>query len=306
MKATRWRRDVRAAKSLATVPRVIVARTIAECRAARAAAAARVGFVPTMGALHDGHLSLVAEARRRADRVVVSIFVNPTQFAPGEDFARYPRPIERDLELCAAAGVDVVFNPSPDEIYRPAEAAVAIDLPSLTDRLEGTIRPGHFAGVCRVVAKLFHIVSPDVACFGEKDFQQLAVIRAMASGLDWPIEIVGCPTLRDADGLAMSSRNRYLSADERARGLSIPRALLAAASEAAAGERDATRLRSTMLAIVNEAGEYPSVATRIDYATIVDATTLEELATIDRPARALVAMRVGSTRLIDNVAIATD
>lgn len=256
-----------------------------------------------MGALHDGHLSLVAEAKRRADRAFVSIFVNPTQFGPNEDFARYPRPIERDLELCAAAGVDVVFNPPPEAIYPPGEVAVAVDVPALTSRLEGAIRPGHFAGVCRVVAKLFHIVSPDVACFGKKDFQQLAVLRAMAVGLNWPLEIVGCPTLRDPDGLAMSSRNRYLSPEERTRGLSISRALREAVAAVAGGERDVARLRSAMLATLNDGP--PAVATRLDYATIVDATTLDDLTTIDRPARALVAMRVGTTRLIDNVALAT-
>lgn len=256
-----------------------------------------------MGALHAGHLSLVEEARRHAEHIAVSIFVNPTQFAPHEDFHKYPRPLEQDLELCRAAGVELVFAPSVEEIYPPGVPQATVDVPALTTTLEGAHRPGHFAGVCQVVAKLFNIVAPQAACFGRKDFQQLAVLTAMTRGLDLPIEIVPCPTLRDPDGLAMSSRNRYLSNAERRRALAIPRSLQAIAKRAAAGERDANALREQLLAGLRSDGGEPAVGTAIDYATIVDRTTLAELTTIDRPAQAVVAMRVGTTRLIDNIGI---
>ena len=168
-------------------------------------------------------MSLIGEAKSRAPHVAVSIFVNPTQFGPREDFSKYPRPIEEDLAKCAAAGVDFVFNPPPEEMYPPDAPQVVVDLPDLTSVLEGKHRPGHFRGVCQVVAKLFNIIRPDVACFGQKDFQQLRVLTAMVQTLDWPIEMVPCPTLRDPDGLAMSSRNQYLSLEERHKALAIPR-----------------------------------------------------------------------------------
>ncbi len=193
-----------------------VIRTISEARAYRATLG-RIAFVPTMGALHAGHVSLMHMAARHAPRVAVSIFVNPTQFGPREDFSKYPRPIEADLAKCEQAGVDFVFNPLAEEIYRPGLPDIAIDLPSLTSVLEGAKRPGHFKGVCQIVAKLFNILTPDIACFGQKDYQQLRIITAMVEALDWPIQIVPCPTLRDPDGLAMSSRNAYLSAEDRQR-----------------------------------------------------------------------------------------
>lgn len=280
---------------------MIVAESVADCRAARCRLG-RVAFVPTMGALHAGHLSLVTEARRRADAVAVSIFVNPTQFGPNEDFSRYPRPIEDDLRMCREAGVDLVFAPTPAEMYPPGAVAVDVNVPPLAGTFEGAIRPGHFAGVCRVVTKLFNIVAPNVACFGEKDFQQLTVLRAMVRGLDVPIEIVGCPTLRDPDGLAMSSRNRYLSGPERQRALSISRALADVRAAYAAGTRDADELRSVLRATLARGDE--AVLTRLDYATIVDGVTLAEPAVADEGCRAIVAMKVGTTRLIDNAALA--
>ena len=281
---------------------LIVAHTIRECRQHRATLGL-TALVPTMGALHAGHLSLVEQARPRAKSVAVSIFVNPTQFGPNEDFHKYPRPLERDLELCKAAGVDLVFAPSVEEMYPPDAPRATIDLPALTRTLEGYFRPGHFAGVCEVVAKLFHIVEPQLALFGEKDFQQLAVLTAMTKALDFPLEIVACATLRDPDGLAMSSRNRYLSDDQRHRALTINRALRAIADQAKDGNRDIASLRESLLSGLRDNSAAPVVETKIDYATIVDRITLAELATLDRPARAVVAMRVGTTRLIDNVAI---
>jgi pantoate--beta-alanine ligase len=184
--------------------------TIAELRADRSALG-ELALVPTMGALHAGHLSLIDAAKIRAPKTAISIFVNPTQFGPREDFSNYPRPIEADLEKCAAAKVDVVFNPSELEIYPPGSPEIVIDLPHLTTVLEGKHRQGHFRGVCQVVAKLFNIVQPTVACFGQKDFQQLRILSAMVEALNFPIKMVSCPTLRDPDGLAMSSRNQYLS-----------------------------------------------------------------------------------------------
>ncbi|GIW77426.1 MAG: hypothetical protein KatS3mg104_2489 [Phycisphaerae bacterium] len=192
-----------------------VVETIEELRSARARLGV-LGFVPTMGALHEGHLSLVRIAKQYARQVAVSIFVNPTQFGPREDFSKYPRPIEQDLDACRRAGVDLVFHPSPEQMYRPGLPQVVIDLPELTQPLEGRHRPGHFQGVCQVVAKLFNLMQPQYAIFGQKDFQQLRVIQAMTEALNFPITIVPGPTVRDPDGLAMSSRNQYLSPDERA------------------------------------------------------------------------------------------
>ena len=206
---------------------MIVIRTIAEARAHRAELG-QLAFVPTMGALHAGHVSLIEIAREHAPHVAVSIFVNPTQFGPREDLSKYPRPLEADLEKCERAGVDFVFVPSVEEMYRPGLVDIIIDLPSLTGVLEGIKRPGHFKGVCQVVAKLFNILSPNVVCFGQKDYQQLRIVSAMVEALDWPIKVVACPTLREPDGLALSSRNIYLSHDERQRALAISRALRAA------------------------------------------------------------------------------
>src|SRR5258706_13837197 len=192
--------------------------TIAEARKARSKID-ELALVPTMGALHAGHQSLMSIARKHAATVAVSIFVNPTQFGPKEDFTKYPRPIEEDLKKCERAGVDFVFNPSTEEMYREGVPDVFIDIPSLTSVLEGQKRPGHFKGVCQVVGKLFNILTPDVACFGQKDFQQLRIIQAMTQSLNMPIDVIGCPTLRDLDGLALSSRNMYLSPEDRQRAL---------------------------------------------------------------------------------------
>src|SRR3954451_5073711 len=222
-----------------------IVKTIADARRMRARFG-RIALVPTMGALHAGHLSLIAHARNNAPVVAVSIFVNPTQFGPKEDYTKYPRPIEEDLDKCEDAGVDFVFAPSAEEIYPPGVADIVVDLPSLTTPLEGKHRPGHFKGVCQVVAKLFNILQPTAVCFGQKDFQQLRVIGAMVEALDMAIDIIPCPTLRDPDGLAMSSRNAYLSADERARALSISRALMLAFKEFKDGIRQANRLMATM------------------------------------------------------------
>ncbi len=259
-----------------------------------------VALVPTMGALHEGHLSLVRAARERCDVVVVSIFVNPTQFSPGEDFERYPRRIEADIELLAAEGVDLVWTPSTETMYAP-DAVVTVDPGALATRWEGAVRPGHFTGVATIVAKLLSVVRPDAAFFGEKDFQQLAIVRALVRDLDLGAEVVGCPIVRDPDGLALSSRNAYLSADERHAGLGLPHALWAAASELMLGERDARTLESAMRAA---ATAHAGNALVLDYAAVVHPDTLEPLTVVDGPARAIVAGRVGSTRLLDNIALA--
>jgi pantoate--beta-alanine ligase len=273
---------------------MVVTHTIAECRAERARLG-KLALVPTMGALHAGHLELIKIARERAPRVAVSIFVNPTQFGPGEDFLRYPRPLEQDLEMCGRAGVDLVFHPPVREMYPDGLGKIVFDLPQLSGVLEGKSRPGHFQGVCLVVAKLFNIVQPDAACFGQKDYQQLRILTRMVQEMNWPIEIVPCPTLRDADGLAISSRNRYLSADERRRALAISRGLAAAESEFKRGERRGERLER----IVRDALGGGELA--IDYVAAVDALTLAEVASITAPAVLAVAARAGATRLIDNV-----
>jgi len=258
----------------------------------------RIALVPTMGALHDGHLSLVRAARERADYVIASIFVNPTQFGPGEDFAAYPRDLDRDLDLLGAEGVDLAFTPTPEVMYA-TDAQVSVDPGPLGDVLEGVVRPGHFRGVCTVVAKLLAIAQPDLAFFGEKDFQQLTIVRRMARDLDFPVRVVACPTVRECDGLAMSSRNAYLSRDERAAATVLYRALRTAETLALGGERDATVLSEAMRVTV---AEEPGV--ELDYAVVADPATLVALETLsDQPARALVAARVGATRLIDNLAV---
>ena len=272
-----------------------VLRTIAEVRQARAGRSGSVGFVPTMGYLHEGHLALVRRARAENDRIVASIFVNPTQFGPQEDFQSYPRDEARDLQLLAAEGVDAVFLPAADEMY-PEGAVTWIEVSGpLTARLEGVARPGHFRGVTTVVAKLFYIVQPQRAYFGQKDAQQLLVVRRMVRDLALPVEVVAVPTVRDSDGLALSSRNVYLPPEERKQALALPRALLRAQERVAAGERDAASLREGIEGALREAG------LAIDYVSVADAETLEELETVDRPALALAAVRAGQTRLIDNV-----
>jgi pantoate--beta-alanine ligase len=273
-----------------------VVHTIAELRFEREKFG-RLALVPTMGALHAGHVSLMQIARQRAPHVAASIFVNPTQFGPREDFSKYPRPIEADLKKCEEAGVDLVFNPGPEEMYRPGTMDIAIDLPALTGVLEGAKRPGHFKGVCQVVAKLFNIFRPDVACFGQKDYQQLRIITAMAEALDWPIEIVPCPTVREPDGLAMSSRNMYLSPEDRKRALSISRALREAEDQVKAGYRPTSRLITAMQRILLEQHLL------IDYIAAVDPLTFVNVQEVTGPTLLAIAARVGTTRLIDNTVV---
>ncbi len=274
--------------------------TAAEVRAAVASARAQgrtVGFVPTMGALHEGHAALIRAARRRTGFVVVSIFVNPTQFGPQEDFARYPRTPDADRAVCGAAGADLVFAPSVGEMY-PEGSATFVEVTGLQDVLEGASRPGHFRGVCTVVLKLFNIVQPDVAYFGQKDAQQARIVRQMVRDLNVPVEVQVEPTVREPDGLAMSSRNRYLSAGERAAAPRISAALREVRERAAAGEGDAARLEAALAAAL---AAIPGA--KVDYARIVDADTLRPLARLDRPALATVAVFLGNTRLIDNVTL---
>jgi pantoate--beta-alanine ligase len=276
-------------------PQII--RTSAEMTAWSRAARARgerIAFVPTMGALHEGHVALLEEGRRRGDKLVLSIFVNPTQFGPNEDLARYPRDLPGDLTKAAGAGTSVAFVPEAPDIY-PTGFQTTIEVRELARGLDGLFRPGHFAGVATVVAKLFNIVQPDVAIFGQKDFQQLAVVRRLVTDLAMGIEIVGLPTVREPDGLAMSSRNAYLSQVERIRALSISRALFAARDRAATGEHEAQALVEGARAALD--------VDRIDYLELCDAATLATLLQIDRPAVLLVAAFVGRTRLIDNIQI---
>ena len=282
-----------------------VVRTIAECRAERLKLG-RLALVPTMGALHAGHLSLIRAAQRVADHVAVSIFVNPTQFGPREDFNKYPRPIEEDLAKCEQLGVQLIFNPGVEEMYRPGLPNIVVDLPDLTSVLEGKHRPGHFKGVCQVVAKLFNIFEPHAACFGQKDYQQLRVITAMVEALDWPIEIVACPTLREADGLAMSSRNQYLSKDERERALSISRALMLAQGELRSGARQANRLVATMQNTLLDPGKLGRIPFSIDYVAAVDPQSLRHVDTVTGPTLLAMAARVGNTRLIDNLIVSPE
>jgi pantoate--beta-alanine ligase len=260
-----------------------------------------VGFVPTMGYLHDGHVSLVSQAREECDVVVASIFVNPLQFGPSEDLAAYPRDLERDLLLLEKEGVDLAFTPDEEEMYPGGRPDVTVEPGPLGERLEGATRPGHFTGVCTVCAKLFGLVGHCRAYFGEKDAQQLAVIRRMVTDLDMPVEVIGCATVREEDGLAMSSRNSYLSEDERAAATCLYEALARAAWLADGGEREANVLKAEM---AKRIGAEPLA--RLDYVAIVDDETFAETDHIDRPSRALVAARIGKTRLIDNLALAIE
>jgi len=281
---------------------VNVVTTIAEARMLRANLRP-LALVPTMGALHAGHLSLIEEAKKRSPHVVVSIFVNPTQFGPREDLSKYPRPIEEDLAKCEAAGVELVFQPTVEEMYRPGEVDVVVDLPALSNPLEGKHRPGHFKGVCQVVGKLFNILTPDLALFGQKDFQQLRILSAMTKALDWPIEIVGCPTIREPDGLALSSRNQYLSPDERTRALSIYKGLTQAKQLVAEGVRQTNRLLATMQHTVMDVGNLGRIPVSIDYVAAVDPQTLKPVEMIAGLTVLAIAARVGTTRLIDNVVV---
>jgi pantoate--beta-alanine ligase len=254
----------------------------------------RVAFVPTMGALHEGHVTLLRRARQRGDRLVLSIFVNPAQFGPNEDLARYPRDLPGDLAKAAGAGIDVAYVPDVKDVY-PDGFQTYVQVRELERGLCGPHRPNHFVGVATVVCKLFNVVRPDVALFGEKDYQQLAVIRRMVVDLDMGIEIVGVPTVREPDGLAMSSRNAYLSPAERVRALSLWRALSTARDAAAAGERDAAALLQAARALLD--------VDRLDYLDLVDAASLAPVTRLDAPAVLAVAAFVGKTRLIDNATL---
>lgn len=254
----------------------------------------RVGLVPTMGALHAGHVSLVEQAKLQAEIVATSIFVNPTQFGPKEDFGKYPRTLESDLEKLDAVGCDLVFVPSAEQVYAP-EHSTYIEPPKVANRWEGEIRPGHFRGVSTIVLKLFMMVPAHVAFFGRKDYQQVAVIRAMVEDLNLPIQIVTCETIREPDGLAMSSRNRYLSDSERSRALSLSQALNAAMSMVESGCRIAADIELEMMRILNDAP-----VDSVDYARIVHGDSLEPLSEIESSAVAIIAARLGTTRLIDN------
>lgn len=257
----------------------------------------RIGFVPTMGYLHEGHLSLVRLARERADLVVVSIFVNPTQFGPNEDFAHYPRDWGRDERLCRDAGVDVIFAPAADAMYAH-DASLVVHETRLASGLCGASRPGHFDGVCTVVAKLFNLVQPDCAVFGEKDAQQLRIIRRMTRDLQFPVEIVSGPIVREADGLAMSSRNARLTPEERTEALCLRRALDAVERAFAGGERDADALRKLARNIIEQAPR-----ARVDYVEVVDDESLDPVVLIERPALCALAVLFPSARLIDNTVL---
>jgi len=266
----------------------------AACRAERLAGK-RLGFVPTMGALHEGHLSLVRAARAAADVVAASIFVNPTQFGPNEDLAKYPRSFKRDSEMLEREGVELLFAPSVEEMYPPG-AITWVTVEDLSSKLDGRSRPGHFRGVTTVVAKLFHIVEPDAAFFGQKDAAQVAIVRRMVHDLNLPVEIVVCPIMRESDGLAMSSRNAYLDPEQRKQALVLHRALLRVKALADAGERDGDKL---VAAGRDEFAKERSV--RLDYFEIVDPDTLDSVEDISGGALVAVAAFVGNTRLIDNL-----
>jgi pantoate--beta-alanine ligase len=258
----------------------------------------RIALVPTMGYLHEGHLTLVDEARRRADAVIMSIFVNPLQFGPTEDLARYPRDLPRDRALAASRGVDVLFVPPLDVMY-PTGSEVRVVAGPTAERWEGAVRPGHFTGVLTVVAKLFHLVEPDLACFGQKDIQQLTLIKLLLRDLNWPLEIVGVPTVREADGLALSSRNAYLSGEDRGRAVVLSRALLAAHRAWCEGETRADIIEQHMRRELN-----PIPDLTVDYIAIVEPETLTPVSTVTAATIVAIAGRIGGTRLIDNIVLA--
>jgi pantoate--beta-alanine ligase len=276
---------------------VQVVRKISEVRALREKLGGTVGLVPTMGYLHEGHMSLVKQALAENPVVIVSIYVNPAQFGPKEDFGAYPRDLNRDLELLRDAGVNVVFVPSDEEMY-PQEFSSWVDVEKVTERLEGASRPGHFRGVATVVAKLFSIVRPSRAYFGQKDAQQVIVIKRMVVDLNMGMEIVPVPTLRESDGLAMSSRNIYLNSGERQAATILFKALTLARQLTRDEEKDAERIRNQMISIIRK-----EPLASIDYVSIAHADTLRELDLIESPALALLAVRIGRTRLIDNMVL---
>jgi pantoate--beta-alanine ligase len=254
----------------------------------------RIGLVPTMGALHEGHLSLVRASKAECGCTVVSIFVNPTQFGPNEDFSKYPRTLDADLKRLGQCGADFAFVPANDEVYPPG-CATLVEVGAIAEPLEGQCRPGHFRGVATVVLKLFNMVQPDVAYFGQKDFQQTAVIRRMVADLNVPITISVCPTVREPDGLAMSSRNRYLSPAARQRALVLSKSLQAAVKAIAEGQRDAGRIISQMRTLIETTDD-----ARIDYIALVDPNTLQPVEQITGPTLAALAVKIENTRLIDN------
>lgn len=279
----------------------LIVRTIVELRRAVAdarRAGKRIGLVPTMGALHAGHVSLVDASAAACDFTVVTVFVNPTQFGPKEDFSKYPRTFEADVAAVGRAGANLVFAPDNAEVY-PQGFATFVEVGGVAESLEGECRPGHYRGVATVVLKLFQMVGADVAYFGQKDYQQTLVVRQMVRDFNLPIEIETCPTVREPDGLALSSRNVYLSAAERRSALVISRALRKVEQSVAAGQRDVWKLRDDLH---TELATVPEV--RVQYAVVADAATLHEPAILDRPCVALVAAHVGTTRLIDNVLLA--
>ena len=278
-------------KICATIPEARAA-----CRDARASRK-RLGLVPTMGALHEGHLSLVRAAKAQCDAVAVSIFVNPTQFGPTEDLSKYPRQFDRDRQLLEKEGIDILFAPSVDEIY-PDGPVTWVSVEGLSEKLDGRTRPGHFRGVTTIVAKLFNIIEPDAAFFGQKDAAQLAVIRRMVQDLNLPVEIVACPIVRESDGLAMSSRNTYLNLEERGRALVLQRSLQRAQQEFQTGESTAAKLISAAKEVF---AREPQVV--LDYFEIVDPDTLDPVKRISQKTLVAVAAYVGSTRLIDNTVL---
>lgn len=274
-----------------------IAKTIAEMKVLRTKSLGSVGFVPTMGYLHDGHLALVKQARDENSVVVASIFVNPTQFGPKEDFRTYPRDIERDLALLEKERTDIVFMPSDKEMY-PKGYRSWVEVEKVTDRLEGSCRPGHFRGVATVVAKLFNIIEPTRAYFGQKDAQQALVIKKMAADLNMNLKVIVAATVRESDGLAMSSRNVYLNPQERQAATVLFEALTVARNLREKGERNAETIRQKMTSLISK-----EPLAKIEYVSIADAQTLEELSQIDRPALASLAVKIGKTRLIDNMVL---
>jgi pantoate--beta-alanine ligase len=269
----------------------------AACKAIQRESGQTLGLVPTMGALHEGHLSLVRASRQRCDQTVASIFVNPLQFGPTEDLAKYPRTLEQDRALLEGEGVAILFAPSAAEMY-PSPMQTLVDVPEIGSRLDGASRPGHFRGVATVVSKLFQIVQPDFAFFGQKDAAQVAVLRAMVRDLNYGLELITCPTVREPSGLAMSSRNRYLSQEERLEALALSRALSAVERSVLEGERSTGALRAQLLQELSRTG-----ALRVDYAEIVDPDTLEGLTELRSSALVAVAAWLGTTRLIDNTVL---
>ncbi len=257
----------------------------------------RIGFVPTMGALHAGHISLIKQAIQQTDFVIVSIFVNPTQFSPGEDFKKYPRPFDKDIEICEKVGVDLVFAPSPEQMYGQ-ENLTWVTVEKLTEPLCGRFRPGHFLGVTTVCAKLFNIVQPDVAYFGQKDAQQAIVIKRMVADLNMPLEIVICPTVREPDGLAISSRNQYLTPQQRKDATNIYKSLQKCSELISKGITDVRQITTQMRKVLQQV---PSI--EIEYVSIIDAETLEDIEQISGKVLATIAVRIGSARLIDNILV---